>query len=273
MEAARVWRSTDGRIRLGFRLLMFLALFTVVAVLAEPLSPRAFPWAAVPTLVGALLAGWALLSLEGRPIASLGFRLDRGAVSGTVAGLALGIVLGLLAVALMTAAGAVRWQSDAGSVGDWASASMVSLWMLALPAAAEEAMLRGYPLQALAEVWGAAWALVVTSVVFALLHLPNPGVGWVGTPEHHGCGPVPGSALLAHWKPLVGQRSAPWVELVTRFSCRPFGERLGPRGRAARRAGSLGPGLVERWRFRAQRQRPGYGRLVHGGHLGLARRA
>ena len=196
MEAARVWRSTDGRIRLGFRLLMFLALFTVVAVLAEPLSPRAFPWAAVPTLVGALLAGWALLSLEGRPIASLGFRLDRGAVSGTVAGLALGIVLGLLAVALMTAAGAVRWQSDAGSVGDWASASMVSLWMLALPAAAEEAMLRGYPLQALAEVWGAAWALVVTSVVFALLHLPNPGVGWVGLLNITGAGLFLGALFL-----------------------------------------------------------------------------
>ena len=41
-------------------------------------------------------------------------------------------------------------------------------------------MLRGYPLQALAEAWGAGWALVVTATLFALAHLPNPGVGWVG---------------------------------------------------------------------------------------------
>jgi membrane protease YdiL (CAAX protease family) len=147
-------------------------------------------------LLGALLAGWGLLSLEGRPVASLGFRLDRGALRGVVVGTALGVTLGLLAVALMAAAGALRWRIDGGGAGDWLSAGIASLWMLALPAAAEEAMLRGYPLQALAEAWGAGWALVVTSIVFALLHLPNPGVGWVGLANIMGAGLFLGALFL-----------------------------------------------------------------------------
>ena len=38
-------------------------------------------------------------------------------------------------------------------------------------------MLRGYPLQALTEAWGAAPALGVTAVMFGLLHIGNPGIG------------------------------------------------------------------------------------------------
>ena len=196
MEAARVWRSADGRIRLAFRLLMFLVLFLVVVVATAPLSPRVFPWGAAPTLLGALTAGWALLSLEGRPIASLGFRLDRRAVPGAFGGVALGLAVGLLVVALIAATGAVRWQADGGSVGDWAAAAISSLWLLALPAAAEEAMLRGYPLQALSEVWGAGWALLGTSIVFALLHLNNPEMGWVGLVNIAGAGLFLGALFL-----------------------------------------------------------------------------
>jgi membrane protease YdiL (CAAX protease family) len=168
----------------------------VVVIITEPLVPRELPWSALPTLLGALLAGWGLLSLEGRPAASLGFRLDRGAVRGVVVGLGLGVLLGLLAVVLIAAAGAVRWSAEGGDLGEWLLAGMATLWMLALPAAAEEAMLRGYPLQALAEVWGAGWALVVTSIVFALLHLPNPSVDWVGLVNIAGAGLFLGALFL-----------------------------------------------------------------------------
>ena len=68
MEAARVWRSADGRIRLGFRLLLFLAFLAAVVIVTAPFSPRVLPWSAVPTLLGTLLAGWGLLSLEVAPL-------------------------------------------------------------------------------------------------------------------------------------------------------------------------------------------------------------
>jgi hypothetical protein len=55
-----------------------------------------------------------------------------------------------------------------------------SLWLFTLPAAGEEALMRGYLFQALAEAWGGGVALWFTSVVFGLLHLGNPNTSWVG---------------------------------------------------------------------------------------------
>jgi hypothetical protein len=52
---------------------------------------------------------------------------------------------------------------------------------LAVPAAAEEVLLRGYPMQAIAETRGPLAALVVTSAVFGALHIPNPNVTMIGT--------------------------------------------------------------------------------------------
>ncbi len=54
---------------------------------------------------------------------------------------------------------------------------MRSLAWLALPAAAEEVLLRGYALAAIARVLGPGVALWGTSVLFGLLHVLNPGAG------------------------------------------------------------------------------------------------
>jgi hypothetical protein len=53
--------------------------------------------------------------------------------------------------------------------------------VLLIPAAGEEALLRGYPLQALTEAWGAKAALGVTSLLFGAMHLANPGVTVLAT--------------------------------------------------------------------------------------------
>ena len=148
--------------------------------ITQPLVPAALPWQAAPTLAGAVVGGWILLRLDGRPPSSLGFPLDRTVPGALGGGLALGTALGLAAVALIALAGAVRWRSEAGGVGGWLGTGLATLWLLLIPAAAEEAMLRGYLFQALIEAWGAGRALVVTSLMFALLHLPNPSVGWLG---------------------------------------------------------------------------------------------
>ena len=63
----------------------------------------------------------------------------------------------------------------------WLAGGGQALLLLAVPAAAEEALLRGYPLQALAEAWGPGWALAVTSGVFGVIHLGNPEVTPLGT--------------------------------------------------------------------------------------------
>jgi membrane protease YdiL (CAAX protease family) len=160
-----------------WRLVAFTSAWLLFVLVTMPLMPARLPWSSLPGLVGALLVGWLLLAIDRRPAAELGFPLRRDAGVGVARGLALGVVVGLLAVALITAAGGVRWARDDGSWAGWLATGAGTLWLLAIPAAAEEAMLRGYPLVILRQAWGAAPAVLVTSVVFALLHFNNPEVG------------------------------------------------------------------------------------------------
>jgi membrane protease YdiL (CAAX protease family) len=122
----------------------------------------------------------AVLALDGRPGAALGFHVGRATVRESLLGLALGTAVALAAVLLMALAGGLRWSADEGTLPAWLAGCVGALGFLAVPAAAEEALLRGYPLQALAEAWGPWWALGLTAVVFGWLHLQNPGVTAIG---------------------------------------------------------------------------------------------
>lgn len=129
------------------------------------------------TLVAALIPAWILLSLaHGRAPGALGFYLHPSAAGETVRGLGLGVAITLAAVALMAAAGVVAWVDDGGTLAGLLAEGVVALGILVLPAAAEEALLRGYPLQLLSRAWGPGWALAATSVAFGLLHFANPGL-------------------------------------------------------------------------------------------------
>jgi hypothetical protein len=57
------------------------------------------------------------------------------------------------------------------------SGAHVTVFLL-LAAFLEEIAVRGYPFQVLAEALGPGVAVVATSIVFAVLHGANPGVGW-----------------------------------------------------------------------------------------------
>ena len=85
-----------------------------------------------------------------------------------------GVALGMVAF------GALRWSPEAGGPMEYLWEAGDSMWLFCLPAAAEEAAMRGYLLQALAESWGGPWALWVTSVLFGILHLGNPNTSWIG---------------------------------------------------------------------------------------------
>jgi membrane protease YdiL (CAAX protease family) len=130
----------------------------------------------VALLLGAVAAGTLLLVMDDRPPGAMGFFVHPRAVTESALGLALGTAVALAVVVALVAAGGLRWTADEGSALDWFVAGLGALGFLALPAAAEEALLRGYPLQALTERWGPWSALAVTSVLFGALHLGNPGV-------------------------------------------------------------------------------------------------
>ncbi|MDP2955286.1 MAG: type II CAAX endopeptidase family protein [Longimicrobiales bacterium] len=170
-----------GRLRLGWRLLLFLAVAQGVAMATGALLPFPGLWsAAAGLLAGALSAGWVVLRLDGRGPGALGFHLARSVPREVGLGWVLGLALAGVVLVLVTLTGGVRWGAEAGTLGQWLEGAGRAAAFLAVAAAAEEALLRGYPLQALAEAWGAGWALGVTSVAFAAMHLGNPGATALG---------------------------------------------------------------------------------------------
>lgn len=176
-----VLRSADGRLRLGWRLLSFVATATLIAVIVSAIAPAGVIGGSAALLAGATSGGWILLAAEGRKPGALGFHLSRETMPEVLRGLGLGVLVGLTVVGGIALLGGLRWSPEDGSVAGWFTGAAGALLFLALPAAAEEALLRGYPLQALAEAWGAGKALIVTSGVFGVLHLWNPGATALGT--------------------------------------------------------------------------------------------
>jgi hypothetical protein len=164
----------------GWRLLLFVLILFVLFLGLSTLVGPDFTARSAALLVSALGAGWALLALERRPPAALGLPLSAEALPHTTLGLGLGALVALLAVGSMALAGGVRWASEPGTLLGYFGTGAAALVFFAVPAAAEEAVLRGYPLQAAAEAWGPGVALLCTATLFALLHSWNPGIGPAG---------------------------------------------------------------------------------------------
>lgn len=159
------------RLRAFSLALMRLGLFVVVFVPLQLLFPA---------LAAAVIAGLLLLQfVERRPLSDLGFHLDRKVAGRVVLGILLGAAGLLIAVLMMLALGALRFTSDGGGVREWLAGMLAMLFLLAGPAATEEALFRGYPFQKLVEGIGAPVATVIASAGFAVAHARNPSVNAV----------------------------------------------------------------------------------------------
>jgi len=178
---ATIMREPGGRLRLGWRLSFFVLLAATLAIATAFLLPPGMLTVSFAILVGAGAAGTILLALDDRPAEALGFHVGRSALSESALGVLLGVVVAAVVVGLMAALGVLAWAADEGGVTAWMAGAASALLFLAIPAAAEEALLRGYPIQAIAEKHGPTAALLVTSGVFGALHLTNPNVTWIGT--------------------------------------------------------------------------------------------
>lgn len=172
-----------GKLRSGWRLLLFVVLFTALVLLARFLVRLAPPpplhlelfWQGLALLAAALGAGWLLLArLDRRPPGALGFAWTSATPRELLRGLAVGVVsLGAVAASL-TAAGALHYRQEAGTSTAYLAALAGSLLLLAPAAAAEEAVFRGYPFQVLVEGVGPLLATLLASAGFALVHVSNP---------------------------------------------------------------------------------------------------
>ena len=169
--------TSEGRVHLGWRLSGFFGLTLLVALAWEGLTQPSLMGGAFGLLAGALAAGTILLWVDGRKPGALGFYLSHETATESVRGMGLGVLIGMIVVAGMALAGGVTWEARSGSMLSWASGALGAVLWFTIPAAAEEAFLRGYPLQALTEAYGPLTGIAATSVAFGVLHLGNPGHG------------------------------------------------------------------------------------------------
>lgn len=176
---ARVWAGALGRLIVFGAL--FVALVEIIGLLTFTILPRGrwgFAAVGLVWLIAALVASIVpLKAFDGRSWRALGIAPTRHALRQTARGMALGVGMIVVAVALMLLTRDLMFGSDAGSFADAAAVVLGSLGALALPAAAEEAIFRGYPIQVIARAGGAPLAILTTSAAFAAVHADNPAVG------------------------------------------------------------------------------------------------
>jgi membrane protease YdiL (CAAX protease family) len=196
MFVHKIFINEFGRLRSGWRLLLFVAAFLAISYLLATVLRIAyafglhlgppFPHGAFIanviyrlTLIGSALgAGYCCTRLlEGLPWRALGLTFHDGWLRDLLVGSAVGIVSLLVAAGIATAFGGLRFTvSGAGLLLPVGKTLLSSALLFIVAALGEEAMFRGYPLQTMARANLIWFGVLLTSVPFATIHLWNPNV-------------------------------------------------------------------------------------------------
>ncbi len=171
--------GSDGRLRNGWWILVFIALLLASRLVYTPVS-HALQQLGVPKdgleplrLGFLLLVTWICVRLRREPLSSIGFVLDRRWAGELSIGTGFGIATALLAVAMIWMADGVRLELDpARSLATLARGAYV----FAFVALFEETLFRGFVFQRLVAGAGARAALIAMGLLFATGHWDNPGM-------------------------------------------------------------------------------------------------
>ena len=196
MELRKIFLNDAGRLRSGWRLLVFIVVYMVLTILVTAvlrivyaLALRVKPDMTPPGIVEdlafrfiilatSLVAGYVCARLlEGLPWRSLGISLHAGWFRQLLVGSAIGAASLALATAIATAGGGLRFSVSAAGMSPVSKTLIGSLVLFIVAALAEEALFRGYPLQTLTRAQLAWLGVLLTSVPFAAVHLKNPNGG------------------------------------------------------------------------------------------------
>jgi membrane protease YdiL (CAAX protease family) len=185
--------AEERRLRAGWRLLGYGVLLIISLFLAG--SAAALLQAATdlpPVVDQALGAGWYLAAvlpatwlarrlLDRRPFLDLGMHARPGWCLDLLFGIALG---GLLMAAVFGTEWALGWlriDSFAWQAAAWPAmlrSLAGALFLYIIVALNEETAIRGYLLQNLAQGLNTVWAILISSLLFGLLHAANPFATW-----------------------------------------------------------------------------------------------
>lgn len=194
MRPADIFINDAGRLRSGWRFAIYIASFAVLISLLEigirylTLEGRSaqgflesnwgFIVQALMLLTAALLAGWGCATwLEGLPLRSLGWATHSGWLRDLLMGSLVGIASLLVATAMATATGGFHFAFNPAGISFAVGKTLLVACLVFVPsAAAEEMVFRGYPLQTMTRARLAWLGLILTSILFAWVHLDNPNV-------------------------------------------------------------------------------------------------
>lgn len=186
----RIFLSADEpRLRAGWRLLLHsiffgvsLSLLTLAVVMVVwnngDLITHGLPLDATIELIAVLLATYvARRLLDRRSFASLGFSLDASTIKDLIVGFCIpGLLMGLIFVTELMLGwltiDSFAWQTM--TLESWLGILLQGLLLFTLVGISEELLSRGYQLQNLTEGLNLTWGVLISSSVFALLHLANP---------------------------------------------------------------------------------------------------
>jgi membrane protease YdiL (CAAX protease family) len=194
MTLRQVFINPVGRLRSGWRVLIFLSIFIVISIVlgfaankSSHLAIRLAPSRSVAhylenliirsvLLTAALVAGYLCMRwLEGLPWRALGLWFHARWLRDLVLGSIIGVASLAVAAAIATAGGGLSFTISGRSALFQVLQTLVfSAALFILAALAEEALFRGYPLQTLTRANLAWLAVFLTSVPFAAVHLRNP---------------------------------------------------------------------------------------------------
>ena len=185
-----------GRLRSGWRLIIYVALFVALNFVVATVVRAAYVFvfyklSPIPhaeyisdflfrciLLVLALVSGYLCVRfLEALPWRSLGLTLHQGWFRDLVIGSLIGILTLVIAVGIGAATGSLRFTLTSSALLPTAGKTLLTSAILFIVAAlAEEAAFRGYPLQTMARAKLAWLGVLLTSLPFAAAHLANPNV-------------------------------------------------------------------------------------------------
>jgi hypothetical protein len=112
--------------------------------------------------------------LERRSLGSVGFKLHRGWLRDFSFGSALGAAAIAWAVAIIFLCGAVVFNENTTRQASLGFGLATSFVLLLVAGATEELLFRGFAFQALTHDLGPPTAVIGTSILFAIVHVPNP---------------------------------------------------------------------------------------------------
>ena len=155
--------------------------------LRAALQPKGFPlWVFLALKTGEIIillpATYAMARwLDKRPFADLGFHPCRGWLLELLLGLTLGGVQMATILCVEWAGGwlAVQWL-DGAALARGLIDALLNVGLFSMVALGEELMFRGYLQVNLREGIGSLPALLITSLLFGLLHAMNPNLNWIG---------------------------------------------------------------------------------------------